>query len=1742
MEVNHSEFEDGEILPGYRVRQCIYQSANSMVYRAVHLKNHKPVILKVLRPDYASPVELSRYTREYEILRRLDLPGVIRVYGLEPYRNTLVLIGEDFGGLSIREWLEDRARAGSAALHPAQFLDLSLKIADAIDQIHMAGVIHKNIHPGNIVYNPLTGALKLIDFGLAATLSRDVPAIPQVLEGHLAYLSPERTGRMNRAVDYRTDLYSLGVTLYELLTARLPFEADDALELVHYHLAKMPVSPSVQNPSIPAALSEIVLKLLAKAPEDRYQSARGLKYDLDVCLQQWQAHGEISTFALGEQDRANQFLIPEKLYGREEEVQILLAAFERVTHGQNELMMISGHSGIGKTAMISEIHQPVVRHHGYLIQGKYDAFSRNIPYSAFVQAFRDLMTQIASENEAARQRWHTKILAALGQNGQVILDVIPELERIIGPQMPAPELAGTAAQNRFNFLFQKFIACFTAPEHPLVIFLDDLQWADWASLKLIRLLVQEAQAGYLMLLGTFREQEAPASHPLRRMLADLQKSGTTLRSFSLGPLKLEDINQMIADTLNCPPDIALPLTRLVYQKTQGNPFFTRQFLKALYVDGLITFNTQVGYWQCDLARINLLAVSDDVVAFMAGQLQKLPPETQEALKLAAYIGSSFHLKTLALVSQHQQEDTAADLRAALQEGFVLPQREIYPLWQENGHVRPADPFQRADLLPEYRFVHDRVQQAAYSLTAREDGLARHLQIGRVMLENTPDQELDEKLFEICEHLNAGSALMDDPDEREALAKLNLRTGRKAKTAAAYPEASRYLRTGLQLLPEPVWETHYELTLALHNELAEVAYLAGDFDQVEQMASAVFAHARCLLDEVKLHEVLIQTSIARYQFQVALQHGLTVLRAFGLTFPETPGPADIGTAFQEMQAVMAGRSAADLLDLPRMTDPPSLAAMRILSSMGAPAYLSCPPLFPLLILRQLILSIQNGNTADSIYAYTACGTTLCGVTGDIDGGYAFGQLALGLLEKLGAKEVLTRNYFQYYVFIHHWKHPIADTLPYLLEAYHVGLETGDLEFACYGIAHYLMNAYFTGQELNSLATEIALYRDAIHSHHQESPYNYSGTLLQAILNLRGRPERPNLLVGEAYDETRMLPVYLQTGEITALHNLFLHKLILSYLFEDYEQARQDARQSEQYLSGVPGIVAVVLHYYYDSLLKLAEASERDPQEQAALLEQVAQNMTRLQDWGAHAPANYQHKYELVKAEWERVLGHREAALEAYERAISLAAENGFLQEEALALELAARFFFAWGKDRIGRLYLTRAYEAYQSWGATAKVAQLEQRYPSYLGSSPPAQDRPTRGPVSSGLAAAANLDLATVIKASQAIAGEIELPRLLQRMIRIILENAGAQRCVLLLEENGAWVIQAEGHVDRQEPDVLQGLKLQDGQPLPIQLIHRVAKTHQNVVLDDAAADHAIADPYLQHHQVRSALCLPLINRGRLSGMLYLENNLIAQAFSAERVELLNLLSTQMAISLENARLYSNLEAAVAARTRQLQELNQELETFSYSVSHDLRGPLRSINGFSQALLEDYPDALDAEGQRFLVRIHQAANLMGLIIDSLLQLSRVTRREMKTETVDLSMIAEQILIHLHETQPERAVEWIVAPGIRVQGDSGLLHIVLDNLLNNAWKFTRNKAQARIVFDSLQRDGEFVYFVQDNGVGFNMAYTEKLFRAFERLHNPSDYEGTGIGLATVRRVIQRHGGRIWAESQEGQGATFFFTLST
>ncbi|WGV25842.1 trifunctional serine/threonine-protein kinase/ATP-binding protein/sensor histidine kinase [Halotia branconii] len=1536
------------IIPGYQISSQLYAGSRTRVYQAIRERDRLPVVIKLLTSAYPNFNELLQFRNQYTISKNLNIPGIIHPLSLEPYGNGYILVMEDTGGVALGEYIQ------TTTLSLVELLTIAIQLTDILHDLHHNRVIHKDIKPANILIHPQTKQVQLIDFSIASLLPKETQEIknPNVLEGTLAYISPEQTGRMNRGIDYRSDFYALGVTFYELLTGELPFTSDDPMKLVHCHIAKMPTALGNRElltgnrAGIPQVLSDIVMKLMAKNAEDRYQSALGLKHDLATCLAQLKDTGEIRDFAIGKRDVCDRFLIPEKLYGRESEVATLLQAFERVANGTAEMMLVAGFSGIGKTAVVNEVHKPITRQQGYFIKGKFDQFNRNIPFSAFVQALRDLMGQLLSESDAQLAEWQSQILEVLADNGQVIIEVIPELERVIGKQPPAPELSPSAAQNRFNLLFQKFIAVFTTAEHPLVMFLDDLQWADLASLQLIKLLMEDRR--YLLLLGAYRDNEVQAAHPFILTVEELKKAGKTVNTITLAPLTLSDTNQLVADTLHCTTErdsfgvasLTLPLTKLIDRNTQGNPFFLTQFLKSLHEDGQITFNCHQGYWECDIAQIKALSLTDDVVEFLTYQLQKLPNKTQNVLKLAACIGNCFDLKTLAIVSQQSPTNAATALWKALQEGLIVPTSQSYKFFQaENSELDSQARVDDRGVNLTYRFLHDRIKQAAYKLIAEDGKQTTHLAIGQLLHASTPETELEANIFEIVNHLNIGIDLLVQPEKKLELAQLNLIAGRKAKAAVAYNAAVNYFIQGIDLLPSNTWTVHYELTLNLHHERLEAACLNTDFDKLAVWGDIVLQSATCLLDTIKVYETRMTGFRSQGQFAKVVETGLQVLKLLGVEFPEQPTMADISTATQQTRQLWMGRAPLSLLDLPVMSEPHQLAAMQIMTTLVSSAFIGKPTLLPLLTSKQVEMAIGFGNSSFAISSYADYGMTLCGLMGDIDAGYEFGQLSLKLLEQYQIDAFKSRAYFVVNSFIRHWKEPLNHSIPCLLEGYHSGLETGDLVCVALNLVSYSQCSYWSGRELNDLAKEMETYRQVISQVKQEATIKYLDCYLQAILNLLGQAEVPYCLQGKVFNAAEILPSLQAVSNRTGLFYLHFNQAVLCYLFGEYQTASQQAALAEQYSNAITGYFVAVVRVFYDALIHLARYTDANADEQSAILERINAHQEKLQTWATHAPFNHQHRCSLVAAERYRVLGEFAEAIEHYDLAIAQAKTYGYVQEEALSNELAAKFYLSWGKQKVAAGYMQEAYYCYAHWGAKAKTEDLENRYPNLLhvilqqGVQPlnvleTLSQNATQLSVHSSTDLSRDssisintLDFAAILKASQSLSGTIQLDELLYQLTQIILQHSGGDRCALILPNSqGEWQVRA---IATPETIKLYSQPLESNPDLPLKLIHYVKNTQEIVMIDELKTNLPVIDEYLRQRQPKSLLCLPILNQGHLIGILYLKNRSTSGVFTSNRILILNFLCIQAAISLENARLYQDSQIYA-------QQLEQSLEKLRLS--------------------------------------------------------------------------------------------------------------------------------------------------------------------------------------------------------------------
>ncbi|MEH2332979.1 trifunctional serine/threonine-protein kinase/ATP-binding protein/sensor histidine kinase [Nostoc sp.] len=1492
-------------IPDYSIRSLIYEAAATVIYRAYSKAKECSVVIKLLKAEYPTIKEIAQLKHEYEIIQNLNIAGVIKAHELinydNGYNNGLALVLEDFGGETLKHQIS------TTGVELTKFLNIAEQITETLGELHTHHIIHKDLKPENILYNPNTEKIKLIDFSIASLLSKESPEISSLnlLEGTLAYMSPEQTGRINRTLDYRTDFYSLGVIFYEMLTGQITFQnAQDPMELVHCHIAKIPVAPHEINPKVPLAISAIAMKLLSKTAEDRYQSAYGLKADLEQAAIQLQTKGSIDLFNLGQQDFSHQFQIAQKLYGREVEVAALMAAFEKVSLGSSEVVLVGGYSGIGKSSLVNEVHKPIVRQRGYFIGGKFDQLKRDIPYASLIQAFRELMRQLLAESQARVEVWKNKLLRALGANGQVIIDVIPEVELIIGQQAPVPQLGVAESQNRFNRVFKQFIHAFTAALHPLVLFLDDLQWADAASVNLVENLMTDPESQYLLLIGAYRDNEVSPTHPLMLMLETIQAFGATVEELLLKPLATPHITQLVTDTFNCESSQAEPLADLLFQKTQGNPFFLTQLLKVLHQDNLLTFDYRSGFWKWDLNKIQEQAITDNVVDLMVNKIQRLSEPTQQVLQLAACVGNRFNLEILAVVNEKSPSATAIDLWEALQAGLILPLSDTYKIPQLLNQSELAIYCDTA-VEVDYKFLHDRVQQAAYSLIPTDQQQQVHLKVGKLLLHNTEKAQLEEHIFDIVNHLNAGSSLIVEPAERYELAELNLKAGQRAKSSSAFVTALNLLKTGVSYLPENSWQDNYLLTLTLYLQVGEAKFLNGKYEKALLIFEQTFSQVKTTLDMCRVNEYRIMCYRMENDLNSAYKIGLNTLELLGLKFTAYPDDAYLLEKLNHTKEVIGDRSTFSLAELPKMQDEEKLMAQRILKEVWPIAYFLGSKALHITSMNITQLSVQYGNSPISVFGYMLYAFNLVFQYGEVDSGYEFGELSLRLHEVLRTKELEANILNMWGGLVCHYKDHISESKPYLLKGFNSGLETGSYQWSGYCSVNFLWQSLFGNESLEKTA-EIA--EDFIPSLRKidKNMLNYHLLAMEAIANLTKPAGKIDQLVGDWADEQQVLEFALASSDMLSAFVVYIYKLALCNWYGDYTKAVEYADNAEKFVGGARGIFINPVFYFHKSIALAGAYAKADTETQIIYLDKLNANLEKFQQWAMHCPTNYQHKFLLIQAEVARIHQQDYQAMELYDKAIASAAENGYLQNEALANELAFRFYLDKDRKNFAKIYLKEARYGYLKWQATGKVRQLDEQY-SQIFRDTVERRTATKQIRDISEVKTQTLDISTAIKASQALSSEMELSRLLEKMMTIAIENAGAQMGYLLVKRENQWVIEAEGSIERDQVTVRSSSLLQVKHKLPVLLINYVERTKENLVLDDAShTERFVSDNYIIANQPKSVLCSPFAHQGKLTGVLYLENNLTTGAFTAERLEVLNLLTSQVSISIENARLYTNL--------------------------------------------------------------------------------------------------------------------------------------------------------------------------------------------------------------------------------------------
>ena len=1487
-------------IPGYKVESLICDRLSTRVYRAQRLIDDLPVMLKCIGGDFQAHESIACLKHEYEIGRHLDTRNVIRMYSLEDIHGLPVMVLEDFGGDS----LANISRHHRFTLK--EVLAIGIQLANGLSEIHAANIIHKDINPTNVVYNIDTGVLKIIDFGISSSLTREQASIanPHVVMHNLPYISPEQTGRMNRSIDYRTDFYSFGVTLYELLTGELPFLVNEAIEWFHCHIAKQPRAPVEINPEIPQTVSDIVMKLMAKMAEDRYQSATGVAADLQTCLDLLDKNGHIEPFELCSKEIPQQFQVPQKLYGREQETVKLLDTFDRVCNGSNEIALVSGYSGIGKTCLVKELYKPITERRGYFVSGKFDQLQRNIPYSALITALQEMVKQLLTLTEEHLEPWRSKLQDALGSNGQIIIDLLKEVELIIGSQPPLPKLAPVEAEHRFHLVFINFIKVFCDPEHPLVIFLDDLQWADKASLQLIEILTNpNNDTKNLLIIGSYRDNEVNLGHALLDSLKKVAHQGCIINEIQLNPLSLDNLTEMLTGALNCTAKAVEALAELLEQKTAGNPFFAEEFLKVLNKEKLITYSTEQHQWQWDIEQINAQKMTDNVVELMTEKLRQLPAESLYLMELAACIGNRFKLNDLAVVSGQKHKSIAANLRCAMSEGVIAPLGDAYQLLELEGE-------QDDQIAVEFAFAHDRIQQAAYSLLDDNSKQQTHLKIGRLLTSYLTETQQKQKLFDITNHLNLGAQFITEDSEKASLCQFNIEAGRRAKASSAYQAAFSYQSTALKLLPSNSWENNYEQTLMLHEEASESAFLNADYESMNMLLNIGFSKAKCLLDKVELYLVKISALIAQGKLADAVWLAKPVMKKLGHRYPEHPKKRHVALELLKTLISLKGVQPESLQDHPEMTNPNHIAAHKIGARVGSAVIFIQPEMFAMMAFRSARLQYKYGHCPDALVSWAVYGMVLGSQLNRAKLGYNFGELSIYLSHRFQNTPMLARSMHVFNAMARHWYEPINNTLEPLQKTFRLAMDNGDFEYAILAMEMRLFNMFEAGHDLAQLSEETTQWHKNLKPLETGNHLDYLSLLQQTCDNLTGNSKNPLELVGEHYNIIEKRKFHEEIGDHTLISTDHEMSLWIRYLMRDIEGSLEQANLFPIENSLLGGFYKAARCYLVDALIRLTSAKHKNGKEKRRLIRQAKSAQAKLKAWAKNMPANFEHMYLMVEAQHLHVKGLDFKAHEIFDACIKSCSESKFLNFQAHANELCAEMHWEAGRYTIAIPYFKEARNLYYKWGAISKVKQLEQSFPQIL--SEVKQTASKSAPLQLGMQTERieNVDITALMKALKTIADEKNHGRMLEAIITASVEFAAAQRGVLILRNaEGEFLVEGQTHIENGQTEVLQSLPIAQAK-LSHTLLNFVLRTHHSLVVHDAQQPFESLpglnrDHYIIDNSIRSILCLPILSGNddniELIGLLYLENNLTSGCFTQSRFDTLEIIVMAAAGRLELSR-------------------------------------------------------------------------------------------------------------------------------------------------------------------------------------------------------------------------------------------------
>lgn len=1744
-------------IPHFQLLNILCVGNHTVIYRMHDELHHRNVIVKALKTSHPSSRDIAQLKHEYEIIRylhsHLKTDCIIKAYGLEKIGNSYAIILEDFNESSLHDVFESNTLELSTILH------IIIEIAETLGIIHQLNVIHKDINPSNILFNNATNSIKIIDFGISTQLSSEFAQFNSIssLEGTITFLSPEQTGRMNRSIDYRTDYYSLGATLYFLLTGHPPFYSEDRMEIIHSHIAKIPIPPCEFNHAIPSIISDMTLKLLNKNPEDRYQSSYGLIHDLKEFIKQSASKEQIISFPLATKDFSAQFQLPEKLYGRDKEISYLLKTFQKVVSGKSCFLLVSGYSGVGKSSLIHEIHKPIASQHGYFISGKCNQYHNNTPYASLILAFNELIEYILGESQEQINKWRNILKKCLLQNGKIITDVIPQLKLIIGEQNEVPELNFTEAQNRFNFTFKNFIQAFAQPQHPLTIFLDDLQWVDPSSLKLLTMILSQDVSHHLFLIGAYRSNEVDDAHILMLSLKELEQSGFGCDKIELEPLKKNLIEKLLNDAFHANKTELEDLAELCYSKTDGNPFFLRQLLGSLHKDGLIIYNPDSGQWSWDIDSIKNKAVSENVIELMTAKINEIPRNTQELLKIAACMGNRFDLEKLAKVSQKSILEAAQELWSTLEIGLVIPDTQNYK-FITNELDNPVS----------YHFLHDKVQQAIYASISENQRRQFHYKIGLTLLGNEAIPNLGNAVFHIVSHLNENLQGLT-ADEIRKLTELNYHAGKKAKASTAFKNALIYFESAKNLLPPGSWEDQYLLTFSIFKEYAELLHIVGRIEEAEKIMIELKQKAQTELEraEIGIMQMSLYSIIGK--MEQALDISLEVAKMLGLKLSKHPSLISVFSEFLATKWNLGFREIAGLVKMPEIEDQKIKKSLQVLQTMVPSVYLmGNTNLLALISFKQVNIALCYGNSIGVAYSYATYGLILCAKFQNFKQGFKFGQLALNLVEKLNDMQTKCKVYFLYGVAIHGWIKPWNTLIPYFKEAIEAGLISGDLLNRAWSCCEMIL--WDTEHSIDWLLDEGDKYLALIKQTKYQDPWDATKFCLISRKNLAMPTKNPLLLSDHEFDEGASLARMENEQSATGMAIYHFFKTILLYYYDDYINSLMHLEKLDLIMNALASLYYEAEISFYACLIHSGLYPGKTAQGRNESLTRMRAELKKMKCWAKSAPENYLHFQLLMEAEIAKIAGHHQKAEIYYQQGIEAAKKHKHLRFEALANELTFRFYWNINREKLALSYFEETIYLYKMWGAGEKIRLLEEKYPQLCNQSHVVRELKSL----SSFDKTEEIDISSYLISLQKISGEIHEEELLKKIMQFVTDFLNCDRCLLLFEEKAQIYAAA---CSTKEEIKIGNTPLAEHYSLPI--IQKVIEDKTIRIIEDVSTDmNLINEPHLKKEKISSILCYPLINLGVLEAVLYMELSNSLQTLQKNRINSFEFLCPQIAIAIQNMRNYAELEKKVNKRKEELiathnlliqKEKIALLGTMTVGIAQEIEKDLHTIVIDSENVNQNVEElSLDLHRDQDLVKqcselaesteslkhfseiIVSHGKKAHQIVERMIELEEVVAEE--NQQIPLSPILMECIETTREQNRKKFPHSRVAVNISLDSELNSLSIkpneirkVMNHILDNAFYWMRKKQELQVDFkpelsiSTKELSNSYEIRIKDNGLGISVENQNKVFTPFFTTRPAG--EGVGFGLSLCYHIIvDEHKGSIKFQSEEGSFTEFVINL--